>query len=84
MGLATILEKHIDRVGIPPYSYYVTRNSDPALLVLASLAEGDKLHPYSPKREMVAGAGLFVGLLAAVMFGIWRYYRTPLPAVAAQ
>lgn len=34
------------------------------------------LHPYSPKREMVAGAGLFVGLLAAVMFGIWRYWAT--------
>jgi hypothetical protein len=42
------------------------------------------LHPYFPKREMVVGTGLFVGLLAAVMFGIWRYYRTPLPAVAAQ
>ena len=42
------------------------------------------LHAYSPKREMVAGAGLFAGLLCAVMFGIWRYYRTPLPAVAAQ
>jgi len=42
------------------------------------------LHPYSPKREIVVGSGLFVGLLAAVMFGIWRYYKTPLPAVAAQ
>jgi capsular polysaccharide biosynthesis protein len=41
------------------------------------------LHPFSPKREIVAGTGLFVGLLAAIMFGIWRYYRTPLPTGAA-
>ncbi len=42
------------------------------------------LHPVSPKREVVVGIGLFAGLLAAVMFGIWRYYKTPLPVVAAQ
>jgi uncharacterized protein involved in exopolysaccharide biosynthesis len=42
------------------------------------------IRPYSPKREMVVGTGLFAGLLAAVMFGIWRYYKTPLPEVAAQ
>ena len=41
------------------------------------------LHPYFPNRPVAAGTGLFAGLLAAVMFGIWRYYRTPLPAVAA-
>jgi uncharacterized protein involved in exopolysaccharide biosynthesis len=41
-------------------------------------------HASSPKRGVVVGSGLFVGLLAAVMFGIWRYYKTPLPAVAAQ
>jgi capsular polysaccharide biosynthesis protein len=42
------------------------------------------LHPYSPKREMVAGAGLFAGLVCAVLLGIWRYYKTPLPVVAAR
>lgn len=41
------------------------------------------LHPDFPNRKVAAGTGLFAGLLAAVMFGIWRYYRTPLAAVAA-
>jgi hypothetical protein len=41
-------------------------------------------HPFFPKREIVAGSGLFMGLLAAVMFGVWRYCKTPLPAVTAQ
>jgi uncharacterized protein involved in exopolysaccharide biosynthesis len=42
------------------------------------------IRPYSPKREVVVGTGLFAGLLAAVMLGIWRSYKTPLPVVAAQ
>lgn len=45
------------------------------------------LHPFSPKREMVAGAGLFVGFLAAVMFGTWRFFtqtRQPRPGAGTQ
>lgn len=41
------------------------------------------LHPYFPNRPVVTGTGLFVGLAGAVALGIWRRYKTPLPAVAA-
>ncbi len=42
------------------------------------------LNPIFPNRPMVAGTGLFIGLAAAVGLGLWRYFRAPLPAVAAQ
>jgi capsular polysaccharide biosynthesis protein len=42
------------------------------------------IHPYSPKREIVSAGGLFVGLVCAVLLGIRRNYKTPLPAVAAR
>jgi len=41
------------------------------------------LHPYSPKREMMAGAGFFAGLLCAVLLGVWGRFKRPFPAAAA-
>jgi hypothetical protein len=42
------------------------------------------LNPFSPNRAVVAGMGLFIGLAGAVGLGLWRNFRTPLPAVAAR
>ena len=42
------------------------------------------LNPVSPNRAVVVGMGLFIGLAAAVGLGLWRYFRAPLPAVAAR
>jgi capsular polysaccharide biosynthesis protein len=39
---------------------------------------------YSPDRPVVAGGGLFFGLMAAVGIGLWRCFRAPLPSVAAR
>jgi len=40
--------------------------------------------PYFPNRPVVAGTGLFVGLACAVGFGLWRYWKAPLPTVVAR
>ncbi len=53
-------QKRVDKASVPPYSYYVTRNSDPALLVLASLAEGDK-HGYAMMEDIERFSGLKLG-----------------------
>jgi DNA-binding PadR family transcriptional regulator len=42
------------------YSYYVTRNNDPALLVLASLAEGDK-HGYAMMEDIERFSSIKLG-----------------------
>jgi len=41
-------------------------------------------NPKFPNRPMFAGTGLFLGLGCAIAWGIWRYYKKPLPLVAAQ
>ena len=38
---------------------------------------------YFPKRPMVVGTGLFVGLVGAIMLGVWRHFKKSLPVVAA-
>jgi DNA-binding PadR family transcriptional regulator len=42
------------------YSYYVIRNNDPALLVLASLAEGDK-HGYAMMEDIERFSSIKLG-----------------------
>jgi LPS O-antigen subunit length determinant protein (WzzB/FepE family) len=42
------------------------------------------LNPVFPNRPVVAGTGLLFGLACAVGFGLWRYFRGPLPTVTAQ
>jgi hypothetical protein len=50
------------------------------LLDPASLAQ----RPTFPDRPMFASTGLFLGLGCAVAWGVWRYYKRPLPLVAAR
>ena len=38
---------------------------------------------YFPNRPMVVGTGFFVGLVGAIMLGIWRHFKKSLPVVAA-
>ncbi len=47
-------------------------------------AAGLPLTPYFPYRPKIAGYGLFVGLACAVLLGVRRHYKTPLPVVAAR
>ena len=46
--------------GYVVYHYYVTRNNDPAFLVMASLAEGDK-HGYAMMEDIERFSGLKLG-----------------------
>jgi hypothetical protein len=39
---------------------------------------------YFPNRPMVAGTGFFVGLVGAIMLGVWRHFKRSLPVVAAR
>jgi DNA-binding PadR family transcriptional regulator len=50
----------LDSTKIRPYCYYVTRNNDPALLVLASLADGDK-HGYAMMEDIERFSGVKLG-----------------------
>jgi uncharacterized protein involved in exopolysaccharide biosynthesis len=42
------------------------------------------LNGYFPNRLMVAGTGFFVGLVGAIMLGVWRHFKRSLPVVAAR
>lgn len=39
---------------------------------------------YFPNRPMVVGTGFFVGLVGAIMLGVWRHFKRSLPVVAAR